>query len=76
MNDYHSSIDIMPSVDVRKESLKNYANTFFEVNVPKEKFNDILDSIVNSTPVLSACGYWIFGMKQEQEKLSEILIKK
>jgi len=64
--------EMMPSIDVRRESLKKYANTF--VNTKKtteQELDKIIQSIVEKTPEYSACAYWIFGIKQEQERLLE-----
>lgn len=69
MMDYYSQYD-MPSLDERKKSLKNYANS---LNMNCNGLDEIITKIVSETKKYSLTGYSVFGKKEEQDKLNSIL---
>ena len=72
MNEY----DKMPPIEVRKESLRNYAHTFVDTSdLTEEELDSVLQSVVEETREYSARGYWIFGIKEEQELLCDLMKK-
>lgn len=77
MNEYNSQFERMPSIEVRRDSLKTYAKTLPNIKkLTEKKLDSIIQSVVEQTGEFSACGYWIFGIKQEQERLVALINKK
>ena len=63
MMDYYSSFD-MPSINIRKVYLQEYAN--------KKNYkvtDEIILKIISETKEYSLSGYSVFGKKEEQDKL-------
>jgi len=76
MNDSHAQFDKMPPIEVRKESLINFTNTFVnDRSMTEQNLESIVQSVVEQTQEYSACGYWIFGIKEEQERLCDLIRK-
>lgn len=69
--DYYSQFD-MPSLEERKQDLIKYGKTL-NTNVDEKELEHIVTDIVSETKKFSFTGYCVFGKKDEQEKLKNIL---
>jgi len=75
MMDYYSQFD-MPSTEERKKDLLNYANKLTNIiECTPEELDRIASRIVSETEKYSYTGYSVFGRKQEQTKIFNILNK-
>ena len=75
MMDYYSQFS-MPTIEERKQYLLEYANTLEITKVyDKKLLNEIITKIVAETHNFSFTGYSVFGKKEEQTKLYNILHK-
>ena len=69
--DYYSD-QPMPSLPDRKKRLLDYVLTLKNKIIPKE-IDEIVNSIVSTTNEYSWTGYAIFGIKDENTKLLNLL---
>lgn len=71
--DYYSQFD-MPCFEERKKDLLDYANKLTNIiECTSEELDKIATKIVNDTEKYSYTGYNVFGRKQEQTKMFNIL---
>ena len=73
--EYYSQFN-MPSIEERKKDLLDYANKLTNIiEYTPEELDKIATKIVNETEKYSYTGYSVFGKKQEQTKILNILNK-
>ena len=70
--EHYSQFD-MPSVEERKKSLLNYANSLTNKNYTELELYAIITQIVSETANYSYTGYGVYGRKEEETKLFNIL---